>query len=123
MINAVGDATEGLFNSSHWTLDLENDANARFIDDFETAYDRIPTLYASQGYDAALLIASAVAAPGADLSDSDALGAALKAADFASVRGDFEFNNNHFPIQDYYLRQVVRDAGGQPGQHHGRHHL
>lgn len=113
VVNAVGDATEGLFNSSHWTLDLDNEANARFIADFQSAYDRIPTLYASQGYDAALLIASAVMAAGGDLSDADAVGAALQAADFASVRGEFQFNSNHFPIQDYYLRQVVRDADGQ----------
>lgn len=112
VINAVGDATEGLFNSSHWTLDLENEANARFIQEFRAEYDRIPTLYASQGYDAARLIAAAVSAVGGDLSDADAVGAALQAADFASVRGDFVFNTNHFPIQDYYLRQVVRDEEG-----------
>ena len=112
VVNAVGDATEGLFNSSHWTLDLDNEANARFIAGFEDEYGRTPTLYASQGYDAALLIASAVAAVEGDLGDADALSAAIQAADFDSVRGDFEFNTNHFPIQDYYLRQVVRDEEG-----------
>lgn len=112
VVNAVGDATEGLFNSSHWTLDLENEANARFIEGFEAEYGRIPTLYASQGYDAALLIASTIAAVGGDLSDAEAVGAAIQAADFDSVRGDFQFNSNHFPIQDYYLRQIVRDEEG-----------
>ena len=38
---------------------------------------------------------------------------ALEAANFASVRGAFKFNRNHFPIQNYYLRQVVKDERGR----------
>jgi branched-chain amino acid transport system substrate-binding protein len=111
VINAVGDATEGLFNSSHWTLDIENEANARFVQNFIAEYDRVPTLYASQGYDTALLIASAITT--ADVSDQDAIREALLAADFESVRGEFEFNTNHYPIQDYYLRQVTMNDDGE----------
>lgn len=111
VINAVGEATVGLFNSSQWTLDLDNDANVRFVADFQSIYDRIPTLYASQGYDAALSIAAAVNQSG-DLSDKDAVRAALMAADFASVRGKFSYNTNHYPIQDYYLRQIVQGENG-----------
>ena len=111
VINAVGEATVGLFNSSHWTLDLENEANARFVADFEATYERKPTLYASQGYDTALAIAAAVNQV-ADLSDKDALRAAIFAADFDSVRGDFVFNTNHYPVQDYYLRQIVQGEDG-----------
>jgi branched-chain amino acid transport system substrate-binding protein len=112
VINAVGQNAVGLFNSSHWTLDLDNEANARFVEGFQEAYGRVPTLYAAQGYDTALLIASAVNAA-EDLSDKAAVQAALEAADFDSVRGDFEFANNHFPIQDYYLRQVVETEDGE----------
>lgn len=111
IINAVGEATVGLYNSSHWTLDLDNEANARFVADFEATYERKPTLYASQGYDTAMLFVSVIAAVD-DLSDKDAVGAALQAADFASVRGDFAFNNNHYPIQNYYLRQIVQTDDG-----------
>ena len=111
IINAVGEATVGLFNSSHWTLDLDNEANARFVADFKATYERIPTLYASQGYDTAMLIISVIASVD-DLSDKDAVRSALEAADFDSVRGDFAFNSNHFPIQDYYLRQVVQGDDG-----------
>ncbi len=111
VINAVGDATEGLFNSSHWTLDIENEVNERFVTDFIAEYDRVPTLYASQGYDTALLIGSAITT--ADVSDNDAIREALLAADFASVRGEFAFNTNHYPIQDYYLRQVTLNDDGE----------
>ena len=112
VINAVGEATIGLFNSSHWTLDLENEVNGRFIEGFEAAYERVPTLYASQGYDTALLIISAINAVEGDVSDTDAVREALLAADFSSTRGDFAFNTNHYPIQNYYLRQVVEREDG-----------
>jgi len=108
ILPAVGESALGVNNTAQWSPDLENPANQRFVADFQEAYGRIPSLYASQGYDAALLIDSAVRAVGGDLSDDQALIEALRAADFDSVRGDFEFNTNHFPIQDYYLREVVR---------------
>jgi branched-chain amino acid transport system substrate-binding protein len=102
----------GLFNSSHWALELDNQANVRFTSGFALEFERTPTIYAQQGYDAAMLIASAVEAVGGDLSDNAAVGAAIQAADFESTRGDFAFNNNHYPIQDYYLRQVIMNQSG-----------
>ena len=47
-----------------------------------------------------------------DLSDKDGMRAAMMKADFASVRGDFTYGNNHMPIQDFYSRTVVADADG-----------
>jgi len=57
------------------------------------------------------LIASAVAKVG-NTEDKDALRAALAEADFDSVRGKFKFGSNHFPVQDFYLREAVEDADG-----------
>ena len=56
--------------------------------------------------------ASAVEAVGGDMSDMDAVRAAVKAAKFDSVRGDFKFGTNNMPVQDFYLREVVEDADG-----------
>ncbi len=113
VIRAVGDAMVGIFNSSHWAHDLDNAANKRFVADFRKEYGRMPTLYASQGYDAARLIDAAVRGVGGKIEDKAALGKALKAADFESVRGPFKFNANHYPVQDYYLREIVKDAQGR----------
>lgn len=109
---AMGDAALGLLNSSFWSHDLDNPANIKFVADFKTANKRLPSLFAAQGYDAALLIDSAVKAVKGNLEDKDALRAALKKADFNSVRGKFKFNNNHFPIQNFYIRKVVKDEEG-----------
>ncbi|WP_366654794.1 ABC transporter substrate-binding protein [Fodinicurvata sp. EGI_FJ10296] len=113
LLPAVGEAAMGVRNTSQWSPDLDNEVNARFVEGFEERYDRLPSLYASQGYDAALLIDSALNITGGDVSDKDAFREALRQADFDSVRGDFEFNNNHYPIQDYYLREVVMDDEGR----------
>lgn len=109
---AMGDAALGLKNSSFWSPDLQNPTNEKFVADFKATYHRIPSLFAAQGYDAALLIDSAVCAVNGDLSDQDKLREAFKKADFKSVRGDFKFNNNHYPIQNFYIREVVKNQDG-----------
>jgi branched-chain amino acid transport system substrate-binding protein len=108
ILAAVGDAALGVKNTSQWSKDLDNPANAQFVAAFQEAYGRLPSLYASQGYDAARLLASALAKASVD--DADAFRAALEAAEFESVRGDFQFGPNHHPIQDIYVREVVKEG-------------
>jgi branched-chain amino acid transport system substrate-binding protein len=108
ILAAVGDAALGVKNTSQWSKDLDNPANAQFVAAFQEAYGRLPSLYASQGYDAARLLASALAKASVD--DPDAFRAALKTAEFDSVRGDFAFGPNHHPIQDIYVREVVKEG-------------
>ncbi|UWQ35578.1 ABC transporter substrate-binding protein (plasmid) [Leisingera sp. M527] len=108
ILQAVGDAALGVKNTSQWNKDIDNAANAGFVASFQEKYGRLPSLYASQGFDTANLILSALdkAEPG----DQDAFRAALKAAEFASVRGDFKFGGNHHPIQDIYVREVIKEG-------------
>ncbi|HET7402650.1 MAG TPA: ABC transporter substrate-binding protein [Usitatibacter sp.] len=113
VIRAAGDAMNGMYNASQWAHDLPNAENRRFVAEFEHEYGRLPSLYASQGYDAALLIDAAVRKVKGNLDDKEALRAALAAAEFKSVRGAFRFNRNHYPVQDYYLRVVEKDAKGR----------
>lgn len=113
LVNAVGDAALGIMNSAQWSADLDNAANKRFVADYTKKYGQAPTLYAAQGYDTAQLIGSALAATKGDLSKQDEFRAALKAAKFDSVRGNFRFGNNHHPIQDIYVRKVVRGDDGK----------
>ncbi len=110
ILKAVGDAALGVINSSQWNKDIDNSANATFVKDFQAKYGRLPSLYASQGYDAARLIGSALQATGGDPSNAEAFRAALAAAKFDSVRGKFRFGPNHHPIQDIYVRQVVKEG-------------
>ncbi len=109
VIKAVGAPMLGMFNSSHWAHDMDNAENRRFVADFQKEYGRLPSLYASQGYDAALMIDAAVRDVKGRLDDKDAVRKALEAKNFKSVRGDFKFNTNHHPVQNYYLRVIGKD--------------
>lgn len=113
IIKAVGEPMVGMFNTSQWAADLDNPQNRRFVSDFQKRYQRLPTVYASQGYDAAQSIDAGVRDVKGRIEDKDALRKALRAAKFKSVRGDFRFNVNQIPIQNYYLREVVREPGGR----------
>ncbi|ETW11884.1 extracellular ligand-binding receptor [Roseivivax marinus] len=110
---ATQDAAVGLLGGANWAPDLENEANAAFVEAYIEQYDAVPATYAMQAYDAAQLIDSAVRKVGGDLTDRDALRAALKEADFDSPRGDFSFGNNNFPIQDFYLTEAVKREDGR----------
>jgi len=113
IIRPVGEAMLGTFDAAHWALDLDNPANKKFVAAFEKEYGRLPTLYASQGYDAALLIDAAVRDVKGKIEDVEAVRKAMRAAKFQSVRGSFKFNRNQYPIQNYYLRVVAKDAQGR----------
>ena len=113
IIRAVGDPMLGLFSVGHWSIDLDNPANKRFVSAFEKEYKRLPTGYASSGYDTAQLIDSAVRKVKGKIEDKEALRAALKAADFKSVRGEFKFGANQFPVQNYYLQLVGKGGDGR----------
>ena len=113
IIRGVGDAMLGLFDTSHWALDLDNAVNKKFIAEFEKEYKRLPSVFAAQGYDTALMIDSAVKSLKGKIEDKEALRKALKAVKFESTHGPFKFNTNQYPIQNYYLRVVGKDAQGR----------
>jgi branched-chain amino acid transport system substrate-binding protein len=113
IIRAVGEPMLGLFDTAHWSYDLENDANRKFVAEFQKEYKRLPSVFAAQGYDTALMMEAAVRRTKGNLENKEALRAAFRAADFKSVRGDFKFNKNQYPIQSYYLRVVSKDADGR----------
>lgn len=108
ILGAIGEAALGVKNTAHWSKDLDVPGNAEFVAAFQAEYGRLPSLYAAQGYDTGLLLLSAAAK--ADVKDADAFRAALKEADFQSVRGDFAFADNNHPIQTIYMREVVKEG-------------
>jgi branched-chain amino acid transport system substrate-binding protein len=113
VITAVGEQMVGLKNASHWAWDLKNPQNEAFVADFKKTYGRIPTMYAFQGYDVVRLLDSAVKDVKGNLSDKEALHAALMTTDFKSLRGHFKFNTNQFPMDSFYLREVQKDSAGE----------
>ena len=104
------DGVLGSLMTQFWVPDLDNAQNKKFVSDFKAKHGRYPSFYAAQSYDTIFFLKSAVEAVGGNLKDVDGMRAAMKKADFPSVRGKFSFGNNHFPIQNFYLREAAADA-------------
>ena len=110
---ALKETALGAISGSFWGADFNNAVNKKFVAAFEAKYGRIPSQYAAQSYDGAMLLNSAIKKIGGQYKDKNALMAALRAAEFESVRGDFKFNKNGFPIHDMYVFEVAPDAKGR----------
>lgn len=112
-IAAVGAPMIGLKNASHWAWDLKSPANEKFVADFRKEYGRTPSMYAFHGYEVVSLIDSAVRDAKGNLGAKEALGNALRTTKFQSLRGQFKFNSNQFPMDTFYLREVQQGPDGR----------
>jgi branched-chain amino acid transport system substrate-binding protein len=112
-VDAQGEAAVGTFGTAFWTYDLATGTNEAFVKAYREKYKRVPSTYAAQSYDSARLIHAALTATGGKIDNKDAFRDAMRKAEFPSVRGPFRFNNNQFPIQNFYLYETVKDAQGQ----------
>jgi len=110
---AQQDAAIGFFGGANWAPNLDNPQNKTFVAAYEKDFGAVPATYAFQAYDAALLIDGALKATKGDTANREALRAAMKRADFVSLRGAFRFNTNHYPIQDFYLVKVAKRPDGK----------
>ncbi|WP_416900285.1 MAG: ABC transporter substrate-binding protein [Minwuia sp.] len=109
----LGDLAVGSLATQQWNPDLDNEANKKFVADYKAKFGRFPSFYAAQSYDTIMLIKSAVEAVNGDLSNKDGIRAAMKKADYASVRGKYTYGNNNFPIQNFYLRETYKNDAGE----------
>lgn len=110
---AQQDAAVGLLGGANWAPNLDNPQNKKFVAEYEAAYKAVPGSYAFQAYDAAMLIDSAMKATKGDTSNKAALSAALRKAEFTSLRGAFKFSANGYPIQDFYLVKAAKRPDGK----------
>jgi branched-chain amino acid transport system substrate-binding protein len=107
------DLALGVPGAQEWVNDLPNEANKKFVADYRAKHKNGPSFYGAQSYDAVNLINSAVVAVKGDLTNKDGMRAEMRKANYASVRGPYRYGNNHFPIQNFYLQEVVKDPSGE----------
>jgi branched-chain amino acid transport system substrate-binding protein len=107
-----GEMALGTVGAQQWVTDLPNEQNKRYVADFKKKYHTYPSYYGAQSYDAIMLIDSAVEALKGDLSNKDKIRAELKKANFKSLRGPFKYGNNHFPIENFFIQETVKDPEG-----------
>jgi branched-chain amino acid transport system substrate-binding protein len=105
---ALKEAAIGQYEARFWSPDLNVPASKKYVADFEKKFGYTPSFYGAQSYDAIMLIDSAVRGTKGNLKDTQALVKEMRKANYNSVRGKFQFNNNQHPIQDFYLLQAVK---------------
>ena len=101
------------FQTAQWSPDFKNAANLKFVSGFKKKYGMMPNHFAAQAYETIMLIKSGVDAVKGDVSKMDQMRAALEKADFSAVRGNFRYEKEHYPIQDFYAREVVKGSDGK----------
>jgi branched-chain amino acid transport system substrate-binding protein len=112
-IPAVKDAAVGIYETRYWSPDLKNPANEKFVNDYKKKYKKLPVFYGAQSYDSIMLIDSAVKAVKGNVKDTKGMVAAMRKADFKSLRGPFQYNVNHHPIQNFYLLKTEKLKNGE----------
>jgi branched-chain amino acid transport system substrate-binding protein len=109
---ALGELSLDVNLAANWFVGLDNPTNKEFVESFRKEYGRNPVFYAAFVYDSIMLLDGAIKAVKGNIQDKAALRAALKKADFKSTRGEFKFNSNQFPVQDFFIATVVKDGSG-----------
>ena len=109
---ALKDAALGIWGAQHWTPDLNNSVNRKFVSAYKAKYGKYPAFYAAQAYDTVMFLDHAIRKAGG-IKDRAKLRAAMRVGDFPTVRGNFKFNNNHFPVQNIYSREAIRNDAGE----------
>jgi branched-chain amino acid transport system substrate-binding protein len=107
ILDAVGDAAEGIETTLHYGDGIETPKNKTFRLNYAKTFKLQPDVYAVQGYDAGLLLAAGLKAVNGDVSKKKELIAAMEKAKIDSPRGIWTMSKSHNPIQDIYLRKVV----------------
>ena len=116
-IPAVKDAAVGIYETRYWSPDLKNPANQKFVADYKKKYGKLPVFYGAQSYDGIMLIDSAVKAVKGNVKDTKGMVAAMRKANFNSLRGPFQYNVNHHPIQNFYLLKAEKTGAGEIEMH------
>jgi branched-chain amino acid transport system substrate-binding protein len=107
ILEAVGDAAEGIETTLHYGDGIETPKNKTFRLNYAKTFKLQPDVYAVQGYDAGQLLVAGLKAVKGDMSKKKELIAAMETVKIDSPRGTWTMSKAHNPIQDIYLRKVV----------------
>jgi branched-chain amino acid transport system substrate-binding protein len=112
LLDALGPGFSGLIASARWAAGMERPASTQFADAFRSRYARIPSSYAMQSFDAALILDQALDT--AKSTSVEALAAALAAARVDGVAQPLAFAANGFAATDWHAWEVFNESSGAP---------
>ena len=111
LLKSFGDEALGLVSAAPYTLDLETEANQRFVNGMLKNYDAIPGQYAALLYGNCQVLDAGLKATGGDTSDREKFMAALKSVSLTDTpRGPVKFDHLNNVIGTIYIRRVVKQG-------------
>jgi branched-chain amino acid transport system substrate-binding protein len=111
LLKSFGDEAVGLVSAAPYTLDLETEANQRFVDGMLKNYDAIPGQYAALLYGNCQVLDAGLKAAGGDSSDREKFMAALKSVSLTDTpRGPIKFDHLNNVIGTIYIRRLVKEG-------------
>jgi len=108
VLEAAGPAAEGVVTTLHYADGLETKRNKEFRLNYAKTFKMQPDVYAVQGYDTGLLLVKGANAVKGDFSKKVDLYKSMEGAEIDSPRGKWTMSKAHNPVQDIYLREVVK---------------
>jgi len=114
MLTELGDSALGVYSSLHYYDGNPSGANQKFRESFKKKYGYYPDVIAVQGYDAVHVAFKAMKAIDGQVDDSKKFITALRQVKMSadeSPRGPFYFDKYANPVQNIYIKKVVKKDG------------
>jgi branched-chain amino acid transport system substrate-binding protein len=100
-----GDALNGCYISNHYSVDDPSPAIQKFVGDYRARYKQTPDALAALGYDAAKILADAIARAGS--TDADKIRAALVATkDYSGVTGQITIDKDRNAVKPAVVLKI-----------------
>jgi branched-chain amino acid transport system substrate-binding protein len=107
LLKSFGDEAIGLVSCCPYTLDLDSDANNRFVGEMIKDYDAIPGFYAAGLYINCQVVDAGLKAANGDSSDREKFMTALKGVSLTDTpRGPLKFDHLNNVIGNVYVRRL-----------------
>jgi branched-chain amino acid transport system substrate-binding protein len=114
MLDEMGDLVLDVYSSLHYYDGNPSEANVKFRENFNKAYGHYPDVIAVQGYDAIHVAFKAMEAINGKVDDHKAFIEAIRQVKMSaeeSPRGPFYFDKYGNPVQNIYIKKVVKKDG------------
>ncbi len=114
MLSELGDSALGVYSSLHYYDGNPSEANQKFRESFKKKYGNYPDVIAVQGYDAVHVAFKAMKAINGQVDDPKKFIAAIRQVKMSadeSPRGPFYFDKFGNPVQNIYIKKVVKKDG------------
>jgi branched-chain amino acid transport system substrate-binding protein len=114
LIEVLGAPFSGTIVSVRWASSTESERSRAFVEAYKKRYRRLPSVFAMQGYDAALMLGEAFRVAARTKLTVKTVAHALATQSVEAVEGRIQLGANGFPASDWHAWEIFNNAAGDP---------